>query len=342
MAVTIKDVAQRVGKSVTTVSRALHGYDDVSEETRTLVEKVAEEMGYRPNTLAQRLQKRTTDTLGLVLPTFGPRFSDPFFSEFLAGIGNKAADFGYDLLVSTQPPGEREMHAYKQAVESRRVDGFVVVRTRMNDERINYLRGIDFPFVAFGRTHGELDFPFVDEDSQHGMRLMAQHIIQQGFHRVACIAPEPDLMFAKYRLDGFREGLAEAGGSLEDRYLKYSDLTQRGGYEKANELLAMDEPPTAIAACNDLMAFGAIRAAHEQGLAIGEEIAITGFDDIPMSEHFHPPLTTVNQPIYEIGGRVCEMLIHHIQGKPLEEEQVILKPSLVLRESTGVETEEDI
>ena len=336
MPVTIKDVAKRVGKSVTTVSRALHGYDDVSNETRLLVEQAADEMGYRPNTLAQRLQKRATDTLGLVLPTFGPRFSDPFFSEFLAGIGNKAADFGYDLLVSTQPPGEREMLAYKQAVESRRVDGFVIVRTRMQDERINYLREIDFPFVAFGRVDQDLDFSYVDEDSYHGMRLIAGHIIQQGFLRAACIAPEPELMFAKHRLEGFRDGLTAAGHQLEERYLKYSDLTQRGGYEMASELLGLKEPPNAIAACNDLMAFGAIRAAHEHGLTIGEEIAITGFDDIPMSEHIHPPLTTVNQPIYEIGVRVCEMLIHRIQSKPSKHEQVILLPSLVIRQSTGI------
>ena len=174
MSVTIKDIAKRVGKSVTTVSRALNNFDDVSQETKDLVQRTANEMGYVPNTLAQRLQKQSADTIGLVIPTFGPRFSDPFFSELLAGIGNKAAELGYDLLVSTRPPDDSEMLAYHQLVEGCRVDGFIVVRTRRQDARVDYLRGIKFPFVAFGRVEGELDFPYVDEDGDHGMRLVAE------------------------------------------------------------------------------------------------------------------------------------------------------------------------
>ena len=120
MSATLKDIADKVGKSVTTVSRALHGYDDVSPETTALVRKVAQELGYTPNILAQRLQKRRTDTIGFILPTFGPRFSDPFFSEFLAGIGNTAAQLGYDLLVSTRPPGEEELVTYQEKVKGNR------------------------------------------------------------------------------------------------------------------------------------------------------------------------------------------------------------------------------
>ena len=113
-AVTIKEIAEKVGKSITTVSRALDDYDDVSQKTKELVRKVALEMGYTPNIVAQRLKKQRTDTIGFIIPTFGPRFSDPFFSEFLAGIGNKASAFGYDLLVSTRSPGEEEMQANRQ------------------------------------------------------------------------------------------------------------------------------------------------------------------------------------------------------------------------------------
>ena len=112
MPVTLKEIASRVGKSITTVSRALHDYDDVSSETKEEVWRVAREIGYQPNTLAQRLQKQSSDTIGLIIPTFGPRFSDPFFSEVLAGIGNKANTLGYDLLVSTHSPGAQELEAY--------------------------------------------------------------------------------------------------------------------------------------------------------------------------------------------------------------------------------------
>ena len=211
MSATLKEIAQRTGRSITTVSRALADYDDVSPETKSLVRRVAGELGYTPNLLAQRLQKRRSDTIGLILPTFGPRFADPFFSEFLAGVGNMAAEHGYDLLVSTQAPGDREMQVYRQKVQSRQVDGFVIVRTRRQDTRISYLEETGFPFVAFGRTENDLNFPFVDVDSIQGMRLIAEHLIGLGHCRLACLAPPSDLLFAEQRLNGLRQALTDHG-----------------------------------------------------------------------------------------------------------------------------------
>ena len=335
MTVTLKDIAERVGKSITTVSRALYDYDDVSPKTKELVRKAAREMGYTPNTFAQRLQKRRTDTLGFIIPTFGPRFSDPFFSEFLAGLGNKASAFGYDLLVSTRSPGEEEMQAYREIVQGKRVDGFILLRTRQQDPRISYLLESGFPFVAFGRTADGRTFPFVDEDSTLGMRLVVEHLTGLGHHRIACLAPPMELTFALYRLKGFRAGMADAGFPVDESLILSGDLTQRGGYEQAKILLDKADRPTAIAACNDLMAFGAIRAAQEEGLVVGKDIAITGFDDILMAEHSNPPLTTVNQPIYKIGAMVCEMLIKLIRNEPLTETQIILNPELIVRQSSG-------
>lgn len=335
MAVTLKDIAQRVGKSVTTVSRALNDYDDVGEETKARVRQVAEELGYTPSILAQRLQKRQSETIGLILPTFGPRFSDPFFSEFIAGIGNRAAEAGYDLLVSTRPPGEREIGAYRRYVGSRRVDGFIVVRTRRQDARIDFLREAGAPFVAFGRTDPPLDYPFVDEDSALGMRRIGSHLAEYHHRVIACITPPDSLTFTHERLRGLREGLAEHGLQLRPDYIRESDLTQRGGYEQARQLLALPEPPTAIVASNDLMALGAITAARERGLRVGRDVSITGFDDIPMAEHSHPSLTTVHQPIYQIGGQVCGMLIQIIHGEQLEESQILLQPRLIPRQSSG-------
>jgi LacI family transcriptional regulator len=335
MAVTIKDIAKRVGLSVTTVSRALNDFDDVSVETKELIRRTAAEMGYVPNSLAQRFQKRKTDTIGLILPTFGPRFSDPFFSELLAGIGNKAANQGYDLLVSTRAPGDEELLAYHQIVQGHRVDGLVVVRTRKNDERIEFLRSVQFPFVAFGRIEGKLDFPFVDEDGVSGFRMVAEHLINLGHRRIACIASPPDLMFSQYRLEGLSSRLQELSAPLDPDLVRVGDLTQRSGYEQATELFNLLSPPTAIVAFNDLMAFGAMSAAQNRGLVVGSDISITGFDNTPMASHSHPPLTTVDQPIYQIGSMVCEMLIKCIKGEELEQTQVLLQPELNIRESSG-------
>jgi len=335
MSTTIKDIARKTGKSITTVSRALNDYDDVSPATKARIKQAAEELGYTPNRVAQRLQKRRTDTIGLILPTFGPRFADPFFSELLAGVGNKAAEYGYDLLVSTRAPGEKEMDAYRQKVRGGDVDGFVVVRTRLHDTRIDYLKTTQAPFVVFGRTETDLDYPFVDEDGAHGVRLLVEHLAALGHRRLAYISAPPDLTFAKYRKQGLFEGLQAASLAIADDMIVTGDLTQRGGYTQAERLLDHPQPPTAIIACNDLTALGAMSAAQGRGLVVGRDIAVTGFDDIPMAEHAHPPLTTVHQPIYQIGGMVCEMLLKTLLGNPPQERQVILKPKLMVRQSSG-------
>jgi LacI family transcriptional regulator len=335
LAVTLKDIALKVGKSVTTVSRALHGYDDVSPETKELVRQVALDMGYFPSSFAQGLQKQKTDTIGFVLPTYGPRFTDPFFSEFLAGVGNKAGTLGYDILVSTCPPGDQELLTYQHKVQTRRVDGFIIVRTRRQDLRINYLCQVGFPFVAFGRIEAPCDFPHVDEDSEYGMRLIIDHLANRGYKRIGFLAAPHDLMFAALRMNGFIEGLKVHNLPLEESLIVTGDLTQRGGYAKTKVLLDLPDPPDAIVASNDLMAIGAIRAVQERGLRVGMDIAITGFDDTTMSEHTHPPLTTVNQPVYQIGGMVTEMLIKRIQGVTLDYEKILLMPSLIIRQSCG-------
>jgi LacI family transcriptional regulator len=335
MAVTIKDIARKLGLSITTVSRALGNHLDVNPKTKELIQRTAAEMGYTPNLMAQRLQKRKTDTIGLIIPTFAPRFSDPFFSEFLAGLGNKAAQLGYDLLVSTRAPGVNEMPAYHQMVDGHRADGLVVVRTRQYDERIHYLSSIQFPFVAFGRTDGGHDFLYVDEDGAYGMELVAAHLVEFGHTRIACISSPPELMFTHSRMQGLRTGLESRNIPLEENLIRTGDMTERSGYEQAMSLLHLPTPPTAIVVCNDLMAFGAMSAAQDYGMVVGQDISITGFDNIPMASHSHPPLTTVNQPIYQIGSMVCEMLIKCLKGQVLEQRQIILKPGLIMRHSSG-------
>jgi LacI family transcriptional regulator len=336
--VTLKDIAKRVGFSVTTVSRALNDYDDVSEETKRLIRQVAQEMGYYPDATAQKLQKRRTDTIGFIIPTFGPRFSDPFFSELLAGIGNEAANHEFDLLVSTRSPGPQEQQAYQRMVNSKRVDGLLIVRTRSQDERIAYLAGQGFPFVAFGRTDLELDFPYLDVDGTTGLSQAAQHLVDLGHRRIACITAPPELMFTAHRWEGFKRTLERREVPLDESLIITGDLTQKSGYEATNHLLDLPHSPTAILAFNDLMALGAISAIHECGRTVGQDIAIVGFDDIPLAEHSHPPLTTVRQPIYEIGRTICRMLVQLIRGEELEECHVLLQPELVVRESTGPST----
>lgn len=339
MAVTLQDIADRLDVSVATVSRALAGYSDVAEGTRARVLQAAEQMGYRPNVTARRLQQQRTETLGFVIPTHGPRFSDPFFSELLAGIGNEAAEREYDLLVSTRAPGAEELRTYEHMVREQRVDGMLVVRTRHRDPRIIYLLEESLPFVAFGRSDVEDDFPYLDVDGQQGVRRITEHLIDAGHRRIAYISAPTDLMFASHRLAGYREALEAHSIPFDERLLIEGELTERSGYAAAMRCLKSDTRPSAIVACNDLMALGAISAARELGLTVGRDLAVTGFDDVPLAAHAHPPLTTVRQPIYEIGRRMCRMLICLLEDEPLEHRHAILEPELVVRaSSTGVDS----
>ena len=334
--VTLKDLAQELGLSITTVSRALAGYSDVAETTRNRVMKAADAMGYVPDASARRLRMRRTDTIGFVIPTSRPRFSDPYFSELLAGIGNEAAHGNFDLLVSTRPPDTPEEDAtYRRFVEGRLVDGMLVARTRVNDRRIIYLSEIGFPFVSFGRSDLDIDFPYVDEDGYKGLELVVDHLVGLGHTRFAFISAPLGLMFCAYRTAGLEDRLQHHGLSLDPAYRIVGDLTQNRGFQAMNQLLDLSPPPSAVIACNDLMALGAISAARKRGLVVGRDVAITGFDDIPLAEHSHPPLTTVHQPIHDIGRQTCAMLIQLIQGKEPSVRHALLQPKLIIRESSG-------
>lgn len=328
-----------MGKSVTTVSRALHDYDDVSPATKALVRRVAEEMGYSPNITASQLQKQRTDTIGLILPATNPRFSDPFFSELLSGIVREAAQHGMELLVSSHPSPEDETEDetehYLKFIRSRKVDGFIVLRTQRQDPRIDLLKENNFPFVAFGRVGKDNDFPLIDEDGELGMRNVVNHLVELGHTRMAFIAEPTHLTKAYHRVQGYKQALEMHGLPINNGQIIEGGFRQRSGQLIGAQLLDMPHPPTAIVACNDLLALGAMRAAQERSLTIGRDISITGFDDIVLAEYAHPPLTTVHQPAREIGTMISQMLVKVINQGGLEQSRIILQPELIIRESTG-------
>ena len=335
MAVTLKDIAREVGLSVTTVSRALNDYPDVSPQTKERIRQAAQHMGYHPHTIARKLQKRRTDTIGFVIPTAGPRFSDPFFIELITGIGDEAARQEFDFLVSTCAPGDQEADVYRQLTNSKRVDGLLLVRIRHNDERIRNLSAAATPFVTFGRSDLPLDYLYVEVDSRKGIGEVSQHLIDLGHSTLGHIAGPSDLMFGTERRLGFTETLARNAIPVREDLIVTGHLTQHSGYEAAHLLLDRDAPPTAIVASNDLMAIGAMSAAQERGLAVGKDISISGFDNIPPAAHSHPPLTTVEQPVYDIGVTICRMLCQVVKGQEVTEPQTVLEPKLVKRRSTG-------
>jgi LacI family transcriptional regulator len=330
---TLKTIARATGFSITTVSRALAGYSDVAESTRTIIKDTAETLGYYPNNTARQLQRQRSDTIGLILPAHCPRYTDPYFNTIIAGIGDQLAELGLDLLLSTHPPGGNdEMAAYRRLVEGRSIDGLIIVRTRIQDERIAYLERNGFPFVCFGRSDMEIEFPYIDEDGEAGFYELTRYLISLGHTRIAYISAPAGLLFARYRLAGFSRALEEAGIPCRDEWIVQGDLSRKGGEQATVHLLSFEDRPTAIIAANDLMAIGAISIAKEKGLRIGEDLSVAGFDDIPPAEL--SCLTTLQQPIYEIGRQLTEMLHNQLENIPIENPHILLKPNLIIRDST--------
>ncbi len=337
MTVTLKDIAQKVDRSVTTVSRALHGYSDVSAETSVLVRRTAEEMGYFPNVAAQRLQKRKADTVGLILSHHEPRLSDPAFGDVLAGVADEIATDGFDLLISVAAQGADAFESYRRKVNSRRIDCVLVVRTLGHDPRIDYLLEHNIPFVANGRVLGACSFPYVDVDYSGGVRKLVRHLRDLGHERIGFVGGSPEFTFVHLQLKGFRQGLEDCGLAVVEDLIVNVDVTQKGGYQGAQNLLSWNEPPSAIIASNDLMALGALSAVQDHGLDVGRDVAVAGFDDIPMAETSHPTLTTLHQPAEHIGRLLGKMLMAQANGQTIDEPQVVVEPSLVIRQSTSLD-----
>jgi LacI family transcriptional regulator len=338
MQVKLKDLARMTGYSITTVSRALAGYSDVNEQTRQHIIETARQLGYVPNQAARQLRNRSSATLGMIIPAIERSFSNDFFSQLMQGIGDSASLYHYDVLISAQHPGEEEMAAYRRLVGGYRVDGMILARTRQHDPRIAYLKERGHPFAVSGRAApGEVsDFPYIDVDSQAGIRMLVEHFLELNHRHIGLILPPPDVAYTGYRFEGYREALHNAGLECRQEYVVHGDLTRVGGFDGAQRLLAQNPEITAIVACNDLMALGAMSAIQSAGLRVGEDVGVAGFDDVPAAEYAQPPLTTIHQPIYEIGQRLVRMVIDIIKGQPPAETQVVLPPVLVIRASSGL------
>ncbi|MGC8878684.1 MAG: LacI family DNA-binding transcriptional regulator [Anaerolineae bacterium] len=336
MTVTLKDIARQVNRSVTTVSRALHDYADVSPETRALVRRTAEQLGYVPNVVARRLQKQRADAIGLILPSYGPRLSDPLFGDILSAAADEITRAGLDLLVSIAHRPEDEVEPYCQRVGERRVDSVWVVHTRCHDLRIAYLLERRVPFVASGRVLEDWSFPCVDVDYARGMQSLVSHLVQLGHRRIAFASESAKLTFVHFQREGFRRAVQEYGLEIDEDLIVENSPTQRGGYDAAQTFLSRRDAPTAIIAGNDLMALGVMSAIQDQGLEVGSDVAVAGFGDIPLAETSHPTLTTVRLPAQQMGRLVGQMLVMSAWGQEIPNPYVLLQPALIIRQSTDL------
>ncbi len=331
--VTLKAIARAVGKSVATVSKALREHEDISAETRRLIQNTASEMDYKPNTTARRLQKRRTDAIGLILPVLSGQQADPFFTELLAAIANEVAHHNFDLLVSTRTPGEEEKLAYRRLVAERRVDGLIIAQPRQNDWRLEFLTAQRIPFVVVGHQNAP-PHATVWLNAVEGISQAVIHLVEENRQRIALIAPPANLLFHQTCVRAFGNAIAAqpelSGGIITN----LTDMSQKEGYRAAQRLLA-DSPPDAILACHDLLAMGAMKAAQDQGFEVGDDIAVVGLGDILLAEYSQPPLTTIHRPTDILGQKACRLLLAQIEGIS-ESSATTVEPWLVIRPSSNL------
>lgn len=336
---TIRDIAQAAGVSIGTVSNFLNDPALVAEDTRERIERVIRELDYHPKAAARSLKSRATRRIGLV-PIVSPddnRSADPgdnAFLELLAGINTVAAEKGFDVLISAATEVGEELDTYKRVVGEAQVDGLMVMGIRPQDERLRFLRSKRFPFVAFGRSDLLVPYAYVDVDGAASIAAAIDHLAALGHRRVAYITPSPSLMCTRQRWEGFERGMERNELSIEDAYLIPGDFGERSGVAGVERLMALPDPPTAILTSNDVCAFGAMRALQAQGLRVGEDVSVVGFDDISLADHWQPPLTTIAQPFRAIGFLLMQALLSVLAGEHANPQRIV-DAKLVVRASTG-------
>lgn len=337
MKVTIKDVAKKLNVSITTVSRALDGYTDVSEDTRRRVKTAAAELGYSPNLSARHLRTQRTDSIGYILPSERSKFNESYNAEFFAGLGDAVSKRNFDLLVSTAEYGsEKERSLYTNWTQAKKVDGIVLNRLRIGDDRVAYLRQSHMPFVSLERDP-------LDEGTFHGVHISVEaefsrlisHLATLGHSHIGFIGAKDPLVIDDIRYQVFTKTLTQLGITPNNDLVERTSFTLEAGYDAANRMLAKSSMVSAIVCMNDNIALGAMRALEDNGMKAGREIAISGFDGISEAAYANPPLTTIEQPIYETAFALGLMLIDRLKSADETEKIVKVESKLILRRSTG-------
>jgi LacI family transcriptional regulator len=330
MATTIKDVARAAGVSVATVSRTLNGHANVTEQTRTLVLGVVEQLRFVPSSAAQSMITRRTHTVGALLPDL----HGEYFSELIRGIDLAARARGLHLLVSSSHGDAAEAAAALRAMNGR-VDGLLVMSPHVNADFLWGNTSDELPAVLMNtRVAGGKHSSFA-VDNHGGAEVMVRHLVGLGHREIAFVAGPESNFEAHERLLGYRAALAELLPGTSEQVLQ-GDFTQESGFRAGSQMVALTHRPSAIFASNDMMAIGCLSALNEAGLRVPHDMSLAGFDDIPISRYVHPALTTVRGRITELGGLALERLASMIEKPervaPLHQ---TLRADLVLRQSTA-------
>ena len=334
--VTLKDVAAKAGVSYQTVSKVLNGRAQVRPETQERIWEAVRELNYTPNVSARNLRKQASNLIGYPWHYIPDDFIHPILDAFVHSVTQVAEARGYHLLTFVPEAESSDDNVYRTLFWRNQVAGFILADTVENDPRVALLIEQEIPFVTFGRANDEWDFCWVDVDGYHGLRLAVEHLLAQGHRRIAFLGWPTGSQTGSHREQGYRDALAAAGIEPNPSWILRGEHSAQLGRAAVRQLLALPEAdrPTAIACVSDLVAIGALSEANASGLTVGEDVAITGFDDMPLVQYMQPPLTSVHQPIADVGEAVVDLLLKQINENPIEQKGILLKPELVVRETS--------
>jgi LacI family transcriptional regulator len=336
MSLTLEDVGRLAGVSRSTVSRVINGHAGVREQVRARVWQVIDDTGYHPHAAARSLVTHRTRIIGAIIPqAVMTLFVDPFFALLLCGITETCNDHGYSLMLSLFNGPATEEELYRRHVRSGHLDGVIVASTRMDDPLIATLLDDGVPLILVGR-HPDSRAGYVDVDNVSASRMAVEHLIRLGHRRIATITGPLSMASGEDRLTGYCQALAAHRIPVEEALIVEGDFTEGGGMMGMHRLLSAS--PTAVFAASDTMAVGALKALREANLRVPEDLALVGFDDIPVAAALEPALTTVRQPITRLGAMAADLLLHLLENSPVTQapaHRIILPARLIVRDSCG-------
>jgi LacI family transcriptional regulator len=327
---TIREVADRAGVSIATVSHVLNDTRFVSDDLRSRVQQAMRDLGYQPNRLARSLRSGKSHTVGLVLPDS----SNPYFAEVARSVQSTAFELGYSVLLCNTD-GELDKEAlYGALLIEKQVDGVILIAAGASGQHMRDLQQRGIPLAVVDRASPDAFVDSVQIDNRAGGRLAAQHLVDLGHRRIACIGGPPEVYPSYDRVYGYLDARRAADLPDDADTVINANFRPDGGYAATRHLLSLPEPPTAIFACNDLMAMGAIGAIVECGLRCPQDVSVVGFDDMHLARYTNPPLTTVAQPKVEMGRQAMLLLLERMNAPVLPIRSLLLEAMLVVRSST--------
>lgn len=330
--ITIADVAKRAGVSKMTVSRVINNSGYIGQETRERVEQAIQELGYIPNALARSLRFKQTRIIGLIVTDI----TNPFFTTLARGVEDTASEQDFSVIFCNTDESPDEEARYVNVLMQKQVDGLLLVPAGGSRESLEALHQHKLPFVLLDRHIPQANVDAVYCDNAEGAYRLIKHLLDLGHERITVLSGPAEVSSAADRVAGCRRALNEAGLGQNVTPVYYGPFTVEGGYEAAKQALAAIPRPTAMFAANNFIAVGALRAIHEAGLKLVEDVSLVAFDDLALSYIVEPFMTIIEQPAYEMGQRATALLLDRLAGQgPDAPQEIVLPTQMFVRTSSG-------